>query len=283
MNFQDLVDYGAAVPLGPNVRRITAPNPGPLTGPGTNTYLVGHRDVVVIDPGPALEEHVQAILDAAAQGGGAVTKIVASHTHPDHSPGAVPLAARTGAPVLGMAAPDDGKQDVTWNPDAFLADEDVIETSEAILDVVHTPGHASNHLCFLERKSGLLFTGDHVMNGSTVVILPPDGRMADYVESLRKLRTLGARAIAPGHGDVIDDPDREIDWIIEHRLEREAKVLRHLGDGDTLDTLVVRVYDDVPARIHPLAKRSLLAHLIKLRDDGRASESDGVWQQAAPR
>ena len=279
MSFADAVDYGAAVPLCASVRRITAPNPGPLTGPGTNTYLVGRRDVIIIDPGPALDVHIKAILTAVEAGGGAVTRILASHTHPDHSPGAVPLAAATNAPVMGMAAPADGKQDVTWKPDGLLEDGNVVETDEAVIEVVHTPGHASNHLCFLERESGLLFTGDHVMNGSTVVILPPDGRMADYIQSLWKIRALNARAIAPGHGDLLDDPAGAIDWIINHRLEREAKVLRHLDDGDTLESLVVRVYDDVPVKLHPLARRSLLAHLIKLRDDGHASENGGQWRR----
>lgn len=279
MSFAGTVEYGAAVGLAANVRRITAANPGPLTGPGTNTYLVGHRDVVVIDPGPALDAHCQAICDAVAEGGGRVTHVLASHTHPDHSPGALPLAERTGATVMGMAAPDDGKQDATWKPDTLLTDGDTIENGEVTIDVVHTPGHASNHLCFIERESGLLFTGDHVMNGSTVVILPPDGRMADYIDSLHRIRALNASAIAPGHGDLMNDPAGAIDWIIDHRLERERKVLAHLGAGDTLDGLVKRVYNDVPAHIHPLAKRSLLAHLIKLRDEGRASDRGGQWRR----
>lgn len=278
MSFAAL-EHGVSVSINDRVRRVTAPNPGPLTGPGTNTYLLGSGEVIVIDPGPLIESHCQAILDAAGNNGGHVKYVLVTHTHPDHSPAAMELARATGAPVLGMAPPDDGYQDTSFCADLLLADGDVVRTDEVTVDVVHTPGHASNHLCFVERQSQLLFTGDHVMNGSTVVILPPDGCMASYIESLGKIRALNCAAIAPGHGAVIEHPESAIDWIVQHRLERERKVLDRLGVDDSLDDLVKRVYDDVPGKLHALAKRSLLAHLIKLHNEQRVSFANDRWSR----
>jgi glyoxylase-like metal-dependent hydrolase (beta-lactamase superfamily II) len=265
--------------LAANLVRIVAPNPSALTGPGTNTYVlgVGGGPCLVIDPGPDDPIHVGRIVEAAQ---GRIAQILCSHSHPDHSPGAQALRASTGAPVLGRPAPDDGHQDETFAPDSSLEDGDVLSVPGASVRALHTPGHASNHVCLLLEPEGWLFTGDHLMGGSTVVILPPDGSMRLYLESLRRLRTLPLQALLPGHGAVMPDPLGEIDRVIAHRLMREAKVidsLRRLGPGASLDVLVPDVYDDTPPRLHGLARYSLLAHLQKLAEEGRAVETEAAW------
>jgi glyoxylase-like metal-dependent hydrolase (beta-lactamase superfamily II) len=248
-----------------------------MTGPGTNTYLVGNRDVAVIDPGPATDRHIDAIVNAAGLG---LRWVLVTHTHPDHSPGATLLARRTGAALLGCPAPAGHHQDATFNPDRVLADGDVLSAGEFELDVIHTPGHASNHLCFLHSQLNWLFTGDHIINGSTVVIDPPDGNMADYLESLERLKGFEIAAIAPGHGDIIHAPYAAIDWIIGHRLEREDKVAAAVAANPDLTTreLVTSVYRDVDAALYDIAERSLLAHLEKLEHEGRVLRSGERWR-----
>ena len=262
--------------LRPGIRRLVAPNPSFMTGPGTNTYLLGESRIAVIDPGPAIESHVENIIELA---GAPVTWILVTHTHPDHSPGARLLAQITGAELIGRPPPEGPQQDATFSPDYFLGDAETLETSEFVLEGVHTPGHASNHVCYLHTASNWLFTGDHVIDGSTVVINPPDGNMKQYIESLRRVRDLRCAALAPGHGDVITDPERAIDWIIDHRLEREAKVAAALAENPGLTTreLVPHVYRDVDKKLYRLAERSLLAHLEKLLEEERASLDDERW------
>lgn len=271
---------GRVVWLSPRVARVTAPNPGPMTGPGTNTYLVGEpggHGWTVIDPGPADASHVQALLTAVP---GHIERILVTHTHRDHSPGAVPLAAATGAPVLGRRALHPEWQDPDFAPEREIADGErfALGPSTELL-ALHTPGHASNHVCFLLPEEKLLFTGDHVMQGSTVVINPPDGDMATYLRSLRTLLDLDLEWLAPGHGFLVAEPHDIVRALVAHRLRREAKVadaLARLGSG-TLGQLVPAVYDDVPAALHGVAARSLLAHLIKLQGDGRAALEGEVW------
>jgi glyoxylase-like metal-dependent hydrolase (beta-lactamase superfamily II) len=276
VNPQASPETGSARRIAPEVWRIVAPNPSPLTGPGTNTYVVGRERRIVIDPGPADPAHVARILEVT---GGSVDHIVCTHSHPDHSPGAVPLKDRTGALVHGMPAPDDGHQDETYSPDRSLADGQAITDGAVQLKVLHTPGHASNHVCLLLEASGLLFTGDHLMSGSTVVILPPDGSMRLYVESLRRLREMPLADLAPGHGSLIPGAIAEIDRVIVHRLQRESKVVAVLEKRDAiaLDDLVPAVYDDVPRFMHPVARYSLLAHLIKLEEEGRVQRDGETW------
>ena len=262
--------------IAPGVKRIVAPNPSMMTGPGTNTYLVGENEIAVIDPGPAIAEHIEDIIEKSNS---CIRWILATHTHPDHSPAVVSLAEATNAEVLGIPAPDGQYQDKTFAPTRVLGDGDVLETAEFRLEAVHTPGHASNHLCFWHGSLNWLFTGDHVIDGSTVVIDPPDGDMKHYIESLQRCRELQCAALAPGHGEVIKDPTRAIDWIIEHRLEREAKVLAAVeaNPGLTTQKLVPHVYQDVDPKLYGWAERSLLAHVLKLEADGVASSMDGKW------
>ena len=268
-----------AVRLSARVLRVTAPNPGPMTGPGTNSYLVGAgAGWTVIDPGPASEPHLQALLAAARDAGGAIDRILVTHTHRDHSPGAVALAQATGAPVFGRTAAHPEWQDTSFAPQRELAHGERIELGGAAgqggatLRVVHTPGHASNHLCYLLEEEKTLFTGDHVMQGSTVVINPPDGDMAAYLGALQALLAEDLEWLAPGHGFLVAQPHDVLRALIAHRLRREALVataLRHRGPAH-IDALLPEVYAEVPAGLHPMARRSLLAHLIKLQADGAA-------------
>lgn len=272
-------DMPSSSELGPGVRRIVAPNPSMMTGPGTNTYLLGSQAIAVLDPGPVIESHLENIRQVAAA---PIRWILVTHTHPDHSPAAMELAAATGAELLGMAAPDGKHQDTTFKPDRLLEDGDELATDEFVLEAVHTPGHASNHLCYRHATLNWVFTGDHVIDGSTVVINPPDGDMKHYLQSLQRLKELQCDALVPGHGEIIEDPVRAIDWIIDHRLEREGKVLLALAANPNLTTraLVPHVYDEVDPKLYGWAERSLLAHLLKLEDDGAAKCAGGCWVKA---
>jgi glyoxylase-like metal-dependent hydrolase (beta-lactamase superfamily II)/8-oxo-dGTP pyrophosphatase MutT (NUDIX family) len=271
---------GTVVRLSDKVRRITAPNPGFMTGPGTNTYLLGAGgDIAVIDPGPAIDAHIEAVLEAA---GARIRWILATHTHLDHSPAAVLLQAKTGAELLGMPPPPSGSQDQSFRPDRVLAHGERIELAGCALRVIHTPGHASNQLCYLLEEEKLLFTGDHVMQGSTVVINPPDGDMRVYLDSLRQLQREDIAWFAPGHGFLMDKPQEVLERLLIHRLDRENKVLNALRKAGTatLEALLPVVYDDVSARAHPVASRSLLAHLIKLKAEHKLVEALGNWSVA---
>ena len=249
------------------IQKITASNGGVFTGSGTNSYLIGTEDITLVDPGPKIDDHLSNLLEL---GNNKIKRILVTHTHPDHSPGAKILGDKLNIPLMGrLVAKDDSRQDRTFIPDQILNHGDTIKTSEYNIEVVHTPGHASNHLCYLVPEEATMLTGDHIMNGSTVVIAHPDGSMKEYLDSLALLKNYAFNRIAPGHGDFLGDPFAVVDWIIAHRLERENKVvtkLKLLSSCD-LDTLVKEVYDDVDARLHPIALWSLEAHLKKLADD----------------
>ncbi len=263
---------GAVVRISSLVRRLTAPNPGMMTGPGTNTYIVGTDALALIDPGPEIESHHAAMLDAV---GKRLRWILCTHTHKDHSPAARALKAATGAEVIGMPAPQYDNQDVDFAPDRVFKQGDVLDCGDFSLRAIHTPGHASNHLCYLLDREKLLFTGDHIMQGSTVVISPPDGDMVAYLSSLKSLLDFDIERIAPGHGHPIEAPHAEAQRLIAHRLKREQKVVDAFSARNpaTLDELVPIVYADVSSNLHAVARRSLHAHLLKLEHDGR------VWQQ----
>jgi glyoxylase-like metal-dependent hydrolase (beta-lactamase superfamily II) len=276
----DDITPGIAATIAPGIVRITAPNPGVMTGPGTNSYIIGERELVVIDPGPDIESHAKALIDAVE---GRLKWILCTHTHLDHSPAAHALKAATGAAIIGRVCPQDGRQDAQFAPDRVFSDGDRVSIDGATLRAIHTPGHASNHLCYLFEERKLLFTGDHVMQGSTVVITPPNGSMRDYLNSLGKLLALDLAALAPGHGRVINTPHDEVRKLIAHRLKREQKVVDALSrkNPGTLDELVPLAYDDVSERLYPVARRSLHAHLIKLVEDGRARQDGDHWEIAS--
>ena len=255
------------------VTRLTAPNPGMMTGPGTNTYIVGEKDHAVIDPGPDIATHIEKILAF-----GNIKWILCTHTHMDHSPAAAAIKKATGAQLLGRPAP--AGQDATFKPDHVLDHGQRVHIGEMSggisLRAIHTPGHASNHLCYMLEQTKMLFTGDHVMQGSTVVINPPDGDMRAYLASLQKLADEEDIAIiAPGHGYLIGAPKKELARLIAHRRAREEKVVNALvkiGPA-SVEELLPLVYDDVPVRVHRVAARSLTAHLDKLTADGAVRSS----------
>ena len=276
------------VPLLRNVMRLTAPNPGVMTGPGTNSYLVGDpaTGFIAIDPGPADTEHLDKLWRAA---GGDIRMIVCTHSHPDHSPGAAPLqalcvqAGRAAPPILGLPSAPTARAASAFTPDRALQNNELLALMGKApegkithtLQVIHTPGHAANHVCLLLREDGLLFSGDHILNGSTTVIDPPDGNMADYLDSLDRLDALCAEHsvefILPAHGHVLGGPINgarsAIAKLKAHRLAREAKVLaamQALPDG-SMEDWVQHAYDDVPPRMWPVAQRSLLAHVERIR------------------
>ncbi|HEY3657882.1 MAG TPA: MBL fold metallo-hydrolase [Steroidobacteraceae bacterium] len=268
---------GNPVPLSPGVRRLVAPNAGLMTGPGTNTYLLGTREIAVLDPGPDDARHLQAIMTAAQ---GLIRWVVVTHTHRDHSPLAAVLAKLTGARLIGMPPPNDDRQDESFKPDHVPRDGERLQLEDIGLRVIHTPGHASNCVCYLLNDERLLFTGDHVLEGVSPVILPPDGDMSAYMDSLEKLRTCDFERIAPGHGGVMPQGKRVLAALHAHRLAREDKVLAKMANFGTatLDGLTAAVYDDVPPERHSWAKLTLEAHLIKLARDGRAIEHEGGWR-----
>jgi len=271
------------------VRRLTAPNPSVMTGPGTNTYLIGDEVVAVVDPGPADNGHLARIEGAADR----IGYVLVTHTHPDHAPGAAPLTAKTGAEVRGFDSRDG------FAPDVEMRDGDVLNLGPVRLTAVHTPGHASNHLCYLVERGDpipgdnyrrLLLSGDHVMGGSTVVISPLDGDMSRYMASLERLLDFDPPidAIAPGHGPVLKDPGAEVEALLAHRRARELAVSTALAERGqaTVDELVAAVYVDVDPSMHPIARRSLWAHLRKLGDEGKAyaklpDDIEGVWTARA--
>ncbi len=270
------------VPLLRHLQRLTAPNPGVMTGPGTNTYLVGDAATgyVVIDPGPNDASHIERLLQAT---GGDVRTIVCTHSHPDHSPAARPLQARCLArpPILGLPSGPHARADSTFTPDQALADGEVITLEGGglthRLQAVHTPGHASNHLCLVLLEDSLLFSGDHILNGSTTVVAPPDGEMTAYLDSLDRLAGLcaqhGIAFILPAHGHVLGDAPQAIAKLKTHRLAREAKVLQVMRahPQGTLQDWLPLAYDDVPAAIRPVALHSLRAHVDRIRALGLAA------------
>ena len=265
----------------PLVRRIAAPNGSEMTGAGTNTFLIGHKDVAVLDPGPEYESHYEAII---AAGAGRIKWVVVTHTHKDHSPLATRLAEETGAQLMGcVLEPSDQFQDTSFAVANNIQHGDRLGTEEFTLEAVYTPGHVGNHFCYVLHEENLLFSGDHIMDGSTVVILPPSGDMKDYLDSLDVLSNYSITGIAPGHGNLIENPSKVIDTLKRHRLMREQKVISGMGtvgEGNIMELLPV-VYDDVAENVLFYARFSLWAHLLKLERDGiaRRTSSDDEFDQ----
>ena len=251
-----------------------------MTGPGTNTYLLGNDTLTVLDPGPEDAAHLRLILEA---GGGRIRTILVTHTHRDHSPLAATLADATGAQLIGLWPPTDGRQDETFRPAHAPGDGEHLLLGDVELIAIHTPGHASNCVCYFLASERLLFSGDHVLEGVSPVILPPDGNMAAYLNSLDKLLRYDVERIAPGHGGLIDDAPQVLAALRAHRLARERKTLQMLAGREavSLDRLTPLVYDDVSAERHAWAQLTLQAHLIKLQGEGRVAECDGRWQETA--
>lgn len=271
------------VKLSASVWRVTAANPGLMTGPGTNSYvLIGESCCAIVDPGPDDAAHREALLAAVADTGKPLKFILLTHTHRDHSPGSSALVAATGARILGCPPlANDPSQDRDTVIDEVLIDQQQWLGLGWTLQVVATPGHVENHLCFFCPHEGWLITGDHLIQGSTVVIIPPHGRLADYISSLEKLLAFPIEAILPGHGKAMLAAHDVIRGTITHRQQREQKVLERfaVGHQQTLMQLVETVYDDVQPWLHPVARFSLLAHLIKLADEGRVRQDDDHWQR----
>jgi glyoxylase-like metal-dependent hydrolase (beta-lactamase superfamily II) len=272
-------EYGRLEPVAPGIRRIVARNPGPFTFRGTGTYVVGEGKIAVIDPGPDLPEHIEALLMDLA--GEEVTHILVTHTHRDHSPAAAAVKEATGAPTYGFGPHAGGRRgepgveeggDWDFTPDMVIEDGGEIVGDGWRFEAVHTPGHTSNHLCFALPDEGILFSGDHVMGWSTSVIAPPDGDMAAYMASLDKL--LGRRDAVywPTHGPAITDPKEHVRAFIAHRREREAGILDSLGAGiERIDAIVERLYVGLNPNLKRPAGRSVLAHLIDLHGRGLVS------------
>lgn len=286
--------HGRADSVSPLIRRVLAPNPNPFTFMGTNTYIVGTGRVAIIDPGPALEAHQAALLDALS--GEIVTHILVTHTHLDHSPLVPALKQATGAIIAGYGPHGAGKAeegvtveeggDMNFAPELVLRDGDRIAGPGWTLEAVYTPGHCSNHLCYALCEEGALITGDHVMGWSTSVVVAPDGDMAAYMASLNKLLKRDDRILWPAHGGPIRDPKPFLAAFIAHRKEREAQILAALAAGpSSIPALVRRIYTDVDPSLHPAAARSVEAHLIQLVAEGRAASAgppsiNAVFSQA---
>jgi glyoxylase-like metal-dependent hydrolase (beta-lactamase superfamily II) len=279
---------GHVVELEPLVRRVLAGNPGPFTYTGTETYIVGQGEVAIIDPGPDDSAHIAALLEAVA--GEKVIAILCTHTHRDHSPAAPAVKAATGAPIMGCAPlvledlgpRADASFDDSYAPDHVLADGEQVRGEGWTLEAVATPGHTSNHLCFALNETGALFTGDHVMGWSTTVVSPPDGDMAAYMASLDRLMARSDRVYYPAHGDPVDNPQRFVRGLAGHRKQREGQILRLLREGvGAIPAMVERMYVGLDPRLHGAAGRSVLAHLIDLRDRGVVRQDGDAWSLAA--
>jgi len=278
---------GISILIEPLVARVLAPNPSPYTYTGTQTYLVGTSDLAVIDPGPDEPEHLAALMHAI--NGRPVRAIMCTHTHRDHSPAARPLKAATGAPVVGCAAlalddagpRADASFDRDYAPDAVLVDGGQMSGEGWTLEAVATPGHTSNHLCFALAETGALFTGDHVMGWSTSVVSPPDGDMRAYMDSLSRLYARSDRIYYPAHGEPIEKTRQFVRGLLGHRKQRENQILRLLKEGvGAIPAMVERMYIGLDPRLAGAAGRSVLAHLIDLRDRNMVVEDGGHWRSA---
>ncbi|MEO9652996.1 MAG: MBL fold metallo-hydrolase [Roseobacter sp.] len=288
--------YGVPIDLTSELRRIVAPNPSPMTNKGTNTYILGKTDLVVIDPGPDSKEHLGAILNAV-QASQKITHIVVTHSHLDHSPLARDLATETGAPVFAFGGPMAGRSwimqqlasdgfssggegiDTVFTPDICVHDGDMIDGRGWSLGVIHTPGHLGNHICL--RWGNACFTGDHVMGWASSLVSPPDGDLTDFMKSSRRLNEDKWERFYPGHGDVVEDPQKRLDWLIAHRETRERSILKSMEKGPVNAAEITDfVYKETPASLIPAARRNVLAHLIDLHGRAMVKTEDKLQAEA---
>jgi glyoxylase-like metal-dependent hydrolase (beta-lactamase superfamily II) len=277
--------YAKLEQVEPGIARVLAHNPSAFTYYGTQTYLVGTNEVAVIDPGPDLPEHVEAL--ERAIGGRPVTAIMCTHTHRDHSPASRPLAERTGAPIIGCAPlaletvgpRADASFDGDYQADRILADGEAVEVDGGAITAVATPGHTSNHLCF--AYGGALLTGDHVMGWSTTVVVPPDGDMAEYMRSLEKLRKREDRTYYPAHGPAVTNPQQYVRHLTGHRMQREKQILTLVGEKPRpIPDIVANAYPGLDPRLVPAAGGSVFAHLLDLQRRGLVKREGEAWTAA---
>ncbi len=278
---------GQVAVLTSGLRRILAPNPSPMTYRGTNTYLLGDEDIAVIDPGPLSDAHLQAIVDAL-EPGQRISHIFVTHTHLDHSPLAAPLASRAGAPILAFGGPQAGRSEVMtelaqnglagggegidadFRPDIELEDGERVAAEGWQLEVIHTPGHLGNHIAL--AWGDVCFTADHVMGWASSLVSPPDGDLTDFMAACRRLRAREWSVFHPGHGAPITNPAKRLDWLIDHRLQRESQILDALENGpETAQQLAQRIYIETPAALLPAAERNVFAHLVDLTGRSRVA------------
>jgi len=277
--------YAKLERLEPGIARVLAHNPSAFTYYGTQTYLIGSEEVAVVDPGPDLPEHVDALEQAI--GGRRVAAIMCTHTHLDHSPASRPLAERTGAPLIGCAPlaletvgpRADAAFDGDYSPDIVLEDGQTLEVDGKPVFVVATPGHTSNHLCFAYERA--LLTGDHVMGWSTTVVVPPDGNMAAYMQSLEKLRQRDDRTYYPAHGPPVTNPQQYVRGLIGHRMQREKQILRLVGEKPRdIPDIVANAYPGLDPRLTVAAGGSVWSHLLDLEGRGLVQQQQDLWTAA---
>lgn len=279
-------EAGEVVTITPHVRRLTCGNPSSFTFFGTNTYILGHGKVGIVDPGPPDEAHIARLREVLAEKGETVSHIIVTHTHRDHSPGVQLMKQWTDAPTYGygkhgigarrnwpFAGPEGG--DMEFDPDVCVPDGGTIEGDGWTLEAIFTPGHISNHLCFAVKEDNILLSGDHVMGWSTSIVSPPDGDMAHYMASLHKLLDRGEHTYYPGHGGPIADPKAFVEAFIEHRGEREQQILDSLAQHPChIPEMVALIYINTPEHLHKAAGRSVLSHLLHMVEDGRVASPD---------
>lgn len=279
--------YGAFDQVGSSIRRIVAPNPSPMTFHGTNTYLLGDRQIAVIDPGPNQDDHLTAIINALPQGA-AIKHILVTHAHYDHSELAMRLSQKVGAPIYAFGDYDAGKSalmralskqselgggegiDRAFKPDHTLAHLEQILTDEWQITAHHTPGHMANHMCF--QYNDILFTADHVMDWATSMVSPPDGDVGDFMRSCEHLLQYTWKLFLPGHGDIVRTPNQRLNWLLSHRREREAQILSSVKNGNTTAYEIAKaIYTDIDQKLIPVAMRNVFAHLLDLQNNGLIS------------
>jgi glyoxylase-like metal-dependent hydrolase (beta-lactamase superfamily II) len=279
--------YAKLEQLEPGIARVLAHNPSAFTYYGTQTYLAGKDEVAVIDPGPDLPEHLDALEEAI--GGRKVVAVMCTHTHRDHSPGAGPLAERTGAPIIGCASlalktvgpRADASFDGDYAPDRVLEDGEALQLDGRSITAVATPGHTSNHLCY--AYEGALFTGDHVMGWSTTVVVPPDGDMAAYMQSLDKLRQRSDRIYYPAHGPAIENPQQYVRHLVGHRMQREKQILTLISErARPIPDIVANAYPGLDPRLTAAAGGSVYAHLLDLERRGLVEQRQDAWTAVTP-